>query len=526
MAKILITEEFGEDALNLLKEDGLEVTYMVNPPEEEIVKCLGDFDALIVRSRTKVNEKVITAGKKLKVIGRAGVGVDNIDVPAATKKGIIVMNAPDANTIATAELTMAHIMALSRKIYQAVSSLRARKWEKSKLSGTELYGKTLGIIGLGRIGSTVAVRAAAFGMEVIAYDPFVSVEKAKKLSVKLVSLDELFGQSDYITLHLSLTKETRHLIGTDAFAKMKNGVRIVNCSRGGVIDEEALYKAIKEKKVAGCALDVFEKEPSVDSPLLELDELIATPHLGASTKEAQTNVSLQIARQVKKVLKDNVIENAVNFPYVEPSILQEIQPYLTLAEKLGCFQSHMVDGNIERLNILYGGETAEYPSQPITLSLLKGLFEPTVPGTVNYVNSMFIAEERGIKITETKSRDVEDFANLIKIEVHTTKGTSSVAGTLFSKKDPRIVRIDEYHVDASPDGYLLLCENYDKPGAVAHISAVLTEAGINIANMTVGRKEAGGKAVILLNIDSSLSTETMEKIKRNPVIIQARLLEL
>lgn len=526
MKKILITEPFGEDAVNLLKEEGLDVVLKIHPSEEELAGMLEGFDALIVRSRTKVTEPVIKAGKNLTVIGRAGVGVDNIDVPAATRQGIIVMNAPDANTISTAELAMTLIMALSRNIYQAVSSLRSKKWDKSKLSGTELYGKTLGIIGLGRIGSTVAVRAAAFGMSVIAYDPFVSIEKAKKLSVKLVSLDELLGQSDYITLHLSLNKETRHLLGKNAFAKMKTGVRIVNCSRGGVIDETALYNAIKEKKVAGCALDVFEKEPPVDNPLLELDELIATPHLGASTQEAQTNVSLQIARQVKKALLENVIENAVNFPYVDPAILQEIQPYITLAEKLGSFQAQMADSNIERLSITYGGEIADYEVQPLTLSLLKGLLEPTVPGSVNYVNSMFIAEERGIKIAETKSRNVQDFANLIRLEVETTKDKSSVAGTLFSKKDPRIVRIDDYHVDASPDGYLLLCENYDKPGAVAHISAVLTEAGINIANMTVGRKQAGGKAVILLNIDSSLSTEVLQKIKDNPIIIQARLLEL
>jgi D-3-phosphoglycerate dehydrogenase len=307
---------------------------------------------------------------------------------------------------------------------------------------------------------------------------------------------------------------------------MKDGVRIVNCSRGGVIDEKALYGAIKEKKVAGCALDVFEKEPPADNPLLELDELIATPHLGASTQEAQTNVSLQIARQIKRALIENVAENAVNFPCIAPEILKEIQPYITLAEKLGRFQAQMADGNIERLNIAYGGDIADYDTQPFTLSLLKGLLEPTFTGAVNYVNSMFIAQERGIKIAETKSRNVEDFANLIKLEVETNKDRSSAAGTLFSKKDLRIIRINDYHVDASPEGRLLLCENYDKPGAVAHISAVLMDAGINIADMTVGRKEIGGKAVILLNIDGAVSEEVLKKIKSNPIIIQARLLEL
>ncbi len=526
MKKILITEPFGEEAVNLLKEGGLEVSLKIYPSDEELIGMLGKFDALIVRSRTKVTEPVIKAGNNLKVIGRAGVGVDNIDVTAATRQGIIVMNTPDANTIATAELAMTLIMALSRNIYQAVSSLRAGKWEKSKLSGVELCGKTLGIIGLGRIGSAVAVRAAAFGMSVIAYDPFVSVEKAKKLSVKLVSLDELLGQSDYITLHLSLTKETKNLLGKDAFAKMKDGVRIVNCSRGGVIDETALYNAIKEKKVAGCALDVFEKEPPVDNPLLTLEELIATPHLGASTQEAQTNVSLQIARQIKRALLENVAENAVNYPCMNPEIMKELQPYITLAEKLGSLQAQMVDGNIERLNITYGGETANFDTQPFTLSLLKGLLEPNVTGIVNYVNSMYIAAERGIKVSETKSRDVEDFANLIRLEVETTRDKSSVTGTLFSKKDPRIIKINEYRVNASPEGHLLLCENYDKPGAVAHISTVLMEAGINIADMTVGRKELGGKAVILLNIDSRASTAVLEKIKSNPIIIHARLLEL
>ena len=526
MKKILITEPFAQEAVNLLKEANFDVVLNVDINEDELVRIIKDFDGLIVRSKTKVNERVIKAGKNLRVIGRAGVGIDNIDVEAATRQGIIAMNAPDANTISTAELAMLYIMALSRNFYQAVYSLKNRKWDKSKLKGSELYKKTLGIIGLGRIGSEVAGRALSFGMEVVAFDPFVSPDREKQLNVKLLSLEELLKKSDYITLHLSLTRESYHLLGEEAFRKMKRGVRIVNCARGGIVDEKALYAAIKDKIVAGCGLDVFEKEPPLDNPLLELEEVIASPHLGASTHEAQKNVSLQMARQFKNALLDGVIDNAVNCPHIDSSVLGQIQPYMVMAEKLGSFQGQVVEENIENVEITYTGDILNYKTQLFTLSFLKGLLGCTVPEYVNYVNAMFVAKERGIKVIEKQSSETEDFPSIIRTEIKTAGTKNNIAGTVFGKNDLRIVRIDGYHVDVSPTGYLLFCMNSDKPGAVAHISSVLTEAGINIANMTVGRKEAGGQAVTVLNIDSKTTREVLLQIKDNPVITKVKLIKL
>jgi len=524
--KILITEPFAQEAVNLLLEGNLDVVVNIEPAQEELVKIIEGFDSLIVRSKTDVNGDVIRAGKKLSIIGRAGVGVDNIDVEAATRQGVIVMNAPDANTVSTAELAMLFIMALSRNFYRAVHSLRSGKWEKSKLKGRELYQKTLGIVGLGRIGSEVAKRAQSFGMEVVAFDPFVSLSRGKQLNVEMLPFEELLKRADYITLHLSLTDESYHLIGEEEFGKMKPGVRIVNCARGGIIDEQALYKAVKENVVAGCGLDVFEKEPPIDNPLLELDEVIASPHLGASTQEAQKNVSLQMARQVKKGLLEGVMDNAVNYPRMNPEELSRVGPYVEIAEKLGMYQGQVAEGNIEGIEITCTGEIMNYQTNLLTAAFLKGLLGCMLPESVNYINSQVVAKERGIKVTEKSSSQVEDFPSLIKAEVSAGGGKNSIAGTLFGRNDPRIVRIDGYHVDVSPSGYLLSCVNSDKPGAVAHISSVLNEAGVNIANMTVGRKEAGGRAVTVLNIDSRVDREVLSKIRDNPVIVKALLIKL
>lgn len=525
--KILITEPYAQQAVNLLKEEGFDVAVETGLSEDKIIKTIGDFDGLIVRSKTDVNKRVIKAGSRLKIIGRAGVGVDNIDIETATRQGIIVMNAPDANTVSTTELTILFMLALSRNFYQAVHSIRNKRWDKSKLKGSELYRKKLGIIGLGRIGSEVAKRALSFGMKVIAFDPFVSPEKGKQLDIELVSFEELLRQADYITLHLSLTNGSYHLLDEGAFMKMKPGVKIINCARGGIIDEKALYNAVKNKIVAGCGLDVFEKEPALDSPLLELDEVISSPHLGASTQEAQTNVSLQMSRQFINALAKGVIENSVNCPHINTSVLSQLQPYITIAEKLGRYQGQTIEQNIEGIEITYTGEITNYQTQLLTLAFLKGLLECVVPESVNYINSMVVAKERGIKVAENKKSSTDEaFPGLIKAEITTAAGKNSIAGTLFGKNDPRIVRIDGYHIDVAPFGYLLYCINSDKPGAVAHISTVLTEAGVNIANMTVGRKEAGGKAVTVLNIDSNIPKEVLEKIRQHPVIINARLIKL
>ncbi|MCK9266221.1 phosphoglycerate dehydrogenase [bacterium] len=526
MKKILITEPFAQEAVNLLKEAGFEVVLNFNLTDAELMKEITNFDGLIVRSKTKVNEKIIKAGNKLKIIGRAGVGVDNIDVETATRQGVMVMNAPNANTISTAELAILFIMALSRNFYQAVHSTKEGKWEKSKFNGSELYKKTLGIIGLGRIGTQVAKRAMSFGMEVVAFDPFVSRDKEKTLNIKLISFEELLQKADYITLHLALTKESYHLLNEEAFKKMKTGVRIVNCARGGIIDEEALFNAIKEKKVIGCGLDVFEKEPPLNSPLLKLSEVIITPHLGASTQEAQVNVSLQMAKQFKNALLNEVIDNSINCPTIDSSILATMQPYITISEKMGSFQGQLTEESIEKIEITYTGDLTNNQTQILTLSFLKGFLACIIPSTVNYVNAMLVAKERGIKVVEKHSNYQEDFPNLITAEITTPNTKSSVSGTLLGKNDLRIVKINGYRVDVYPSGHLLFCMNVDKPGVVSHISSVLTEVGVNIANMTVGREAAGGQALIVLNIDNTISKEVLLKIKENPIITKAVLVEL
>lgn len=525
--KILISDDLSDEAIQILKkEKGIRTESKAGISHEDLLDCIRDYHALIVRSRTKVTEDVIEAGKNLKVIGRAGVGVDNIDIEAATKSGIVVMNTPDANTISTAELTMAMILALSRNIYQATALMKSNKWSKDKLTGVELYDKTLGIIGLGRIGSQVAKRAASFGMKIAAHDPFATEEQAKRLEVKLLDLKQLLAEADYISIHAPLSDETHHLLGKSEFKIMKDGVRVINCARGGIIDEEALHKAITKGKVAGCALDVFEKEPPGDNPLLALEQVIATPHIGAVTQEAKTNVSIQIAKQVLAVLRGEIVRNAVNFPQMEPEVLKEIKPYIDLAEKLGHFQSQIVTGCPQSVRITYTGEMNDHQTRPITLALLKGLLEPMFPDRVNYINAPILAAERGIRVVEAKSNLVEDFANLILLETETSEDTRSVAGTLFSKGDPRIVRIDSYHVDAVPSGYLLVCSNHDKPGVIAHVSTTLAENGINIAGMTVGRKDVGGRAVTALNIDDTISDKTLKEVKDSPLIIEARLVKL
>ena len=527
MVKILISDNLSEEAVEILKEEkNIKPEVKTNLSQDELLACIKGYQALIVRSRTKVTKEVIRAGKNLKVIGRAGVGVDNIDIEAATKQGIIVMNTPDANTISTAELTMAMILALSRNIYQATASLKNNKWSKDKLTGVELYDKVLGVIGLGRIGSQVAKRALSFGMHPVAHDPFISTEQTRKLEVKLLGLKEVLQQADYISIHAPLSDETYHLLSEKEFKLMKDGVRVINCARGGIIDEVALYKAITKGKVAGCALDVFEKEPPDKNPLLGLEQVIVTPHIGAVTREAKANVAIQIARQVLEALKGGVVQNAVNFPRIEPEILEEIKPYINLAERLGKFQSQLLTDCLQTVKITYIGQMNNYQLKPITVALLKGLLEPIFPERVNYINASILAKERGIKIIETKSSQVEDFANLIMLETQTPAGKRSVAGTLFGKEDPRIVRIDGYHVEAVPAGYLLVCSNHDKPGVIAHISTALSRNKINIAGMTVGRKEIGGKAVTALNIDSSIAAGILKGVKASPLIIEARLVKL
>lgn len=525
--KILVSDPLAEEGIKILeKEKDLKVDVKPKLPPTELKKVIKEYDALIVRSETKVTSDIILSAKKLKIIGRAGVGLDNVDVDAASKKGIIVMNAPAGNTISTAEHTMSLMLAMSRNIPQAYMSMREGKWDRKKFMGTELYNKTLGIIGLGRIGAEVAKRALSFKMKVVAYDPYLSEEKAKKMDVELVDLEALLKKSDYITVHTPLTTETRHLIGRDEFKIMKNGVRMINCARGGIVDEKALDEALESGKVAGAALDVYEKEPPVDSPLLKRQAVITTPHLGASTEEAQINVAIDIAESVRDAVLDRGIRNAVNVPSVDLETLKNLKPYLNLAEKIGLLQAQLAEGHIHKVKVKYIGDVIEYDVTPITMSIVKGVLSPILQETINYMNALLIAKNRGIEVTESKTSEIIDFANAIAVTVETNKGKNLVMGSLFTKTDPRIIRINNFYVDVVPKGHMIYVSNRDLPGVVGAIGMILGKSNINIAGMTFGRIKPGGDAITVLNIDSAPDPEVIRKLRKTKNINDVKAMKL
>ncbi len=524
--KILVSDALSEKGLDTLKKiPEFEVDIKTKMSLKDLISCIGEYDGLLIRSGTKVTKEVIDAAKKLKVIGRAGVGVDNIDVSAATRKSIIVMNTPSANSISAAEHTMSLLLAVARNVPQANKSLKKGEWRRKDFMGSEVFNKILGIVGLGRIGTEVAKRAKSFGMEIIVFDPFISQEYAQELGIKLVDFDSLIEQADYITFHIPLTSETKHLINKNTFSKMKKGVRIINCARGGIIDEEALAEAVKGGIVKGAAIDVFEKEPLGESPLLNVDNIIVTPHLGASTEEAQVNVSVDIVKGVVDYLKNGVISNTVNVPAVDPRMLEEIRPYLELTEKLGKLSSQIAKGRLQEAGIEYSGEILNYNLTPMTVAFVKGILEPILEEDVNFVNASLIARERKIKIVESKISQVENFTNLVRIKIKTDKGEVLVAGTLFNKDDPRIVEINGFRLDAVIEGFMLVCSNMDKPGVVGYIGNVLGDNQINISSMQVGRKKVGGEAITIVNIESSISDDVLEKIKKYDKIIDVRMVK-
>ena len=528
MIKILVSDPLSEEGLKILKEiKEFQVDVKTELKPEALKEIIKDYDALIVRSATKVNKDIINAAAKLKVIGRAGVGLDNVDLEAATQKGIIAMNTPAGNTISTAEHTLSMILALSRNIPQADASTKHGEWKRSKFMGVELYNKTLGIIGLGRIGTEVAKRAFSFGMKVLAYDPFLSREVAEGLGVEVVELKELFERSDYITVHTPLTEETKHMISVEEFSLMKKGVRIINCARGGIIDEAALINAIKEAKVAGASLDVFEKEPlPPDSPLLKLDNVITTCHLGASTEEAQVNVAIEIAECVRDYLLGKGVRNAANYPSVEPEAYKILEPYINLSEKLGMFSGQLVEGRLQEININYSGEIIQHDLSPITLGLVKGLLTPILQETVNFINATTLAKERGVKIKEVKSSKEEEFVTLIQLDIKTDKETIRIAGTLSPNKQPRIVKIDNYYVELSPLGEMIVIQNWDRPGIIGNLGTLLGKHNINIAAMTFGRQKPGGRAITVLNVDSPVSTEILDKIKKTDNVLAVKAINI
>jgi D-3-phosphoglycerate dehydrogenase len=506
----------------------VEVDVKVGMSEDELLEVIGDYDGLAIRSATKVREDIIEAATRLKVVGRAGIGLDNVDIPAASEKGIVVMNAPDGNATTAAEHAISMMMSLARNIPQATASMKAGKWEKKSFMGREVTGKTLGIVGIGRIGSIVANRAQGLHMKVIAYDPFMPEELVQKLGVERVELLELARRADFVSVHTPLTKDTHHLLSTDFFANMKEDAMFIDCARGGVLDEEALYEALKEGRIAGGALDVFEKEPTTleTTPLLSLNNFICTPHLGASTSEAQENVASAIAEQMADYLLKGVVRNAVNVPSVSDDVLAKIGPYINLGEMLGSFHMQIARGGVEEVNLEYSGDLSEQDTGPITVAFLKGLFTPILQDAVNFVNAPLIAKERGIRVVESRTRQASDFTNLVRITVKTNEGENMLAGTVFGKKEPRLVRLNSFRLEALPAGPMLLVYNKNVPGVIGALGSTLGGGGVNISRMTVGREEESNRNVILLNLDTPVTRELLIKVSALDKIEDAMALEL
>jgi D-3-phosphoglycerate dehydrogenase len=452
--------------------------------------------------------------------------LDNVDIPAASQRGIVVMNTPEGNTITTAEHAVSLLLSLARKIPQATASLKAQKWEKKKFQGKEVFNKTLGIIGTGKIGSIVADRAKGLKMKVIAYDPFIQPEILLTQGIQPVTLDELYQQADFITIHTPKTKETLGMINAQAISKMKKGVMIINASRGGIVDEKALFEGLQSGRVAGAALDVFETEPPGASPLMDLENFICTPHLGASTDEAQVNVAVAVAEQIVDYLLQGIIKNAVNVPSVSANLLEQVKPYLVLAEKLGTFQAQIIDGGLTEVSIEYQGEVAGFDTKPMMVSVLKGLLTPILKDVVNFVNAPLLAKDRGIKVIESKTDTSDDFLNLITIRVKTQKMESSISGTLFGKYEPRIVRLNKFRLEAVPEGHMLLIHNEDKPGVIGTIGMTLGKHQINIERMQVGQEKEKGGNVILLTTGRVVPAAALKELVSLPSVIKARPLEL
>ncbi|MGB8215681.1 MAG: phosphoglycerate dehydrogenase [Candidatus Methanoperedens sp.] len=521
--KILVSDPISDQGIEILKKE-FDVDIATGLPPAELIKRIGNYEALIVRSETQVTKDVINAGKKLKIIGRAGVGVDNIDVNTATERGIIVVNAPEGNTISAAEHTIAMMMAMSRNIPQANASLKSKKWDRKKFMGVEVRGKVLGVVGLGRIGAEVAKRAQGMEMNVLAYDPFISQERAAELGVELTTVEDIVRRADYITVHTPLTKETKDLISSKEFAIAKKGVRLINCARGGIINEEALAQAVKDGIVSGAAIDVFTKEPPFENPLIELDRVIMTPHLGASTEEAQINVAVSVAEQIVNALKGLPVKNAINMPYVKPDVMQIIEPYLPLAEKMGKLGTQLM-GNYEKVEITYSGEIADKNLAPITLALLKGLLEPMLGAGVNYINAPTIAKERKIKVTESKSKTSEGYPSQISVKLSKKSEEKLVSGSIIGK-EPRIIQIDSYRIDIVPTGYMIVAKHEDHPNIIGPCCMILGKNNINIAGMQVGRIKMGGEAIMVLNVDSEVDDGILDEIRSVDGIIDARLVVL
>ncbi len=525
MAKVLVLDNLSTEGVEIFQAQGVDVD--VKPPQssEQLAAIIGDYDGLVVRSATKVTADALAKADKLKVIGRAGAGTDNIDKDAATNRGIVVMNVPGGNTISTCEHTLALLMSLCRQIPQAHASMEAGRWDRKAFNGNELYGKTLGVVGVGRIGGEVAKRAKSFEMKVLAFDPLMTPLKADALGVELVELEDLFKRADFITVHVPKTEKTTNLIGAAQFKIMKPNCRIVNCARGGIINEADLAEALRNKVIAGAALDVYTTEPFENNPFIGLDNIVMTPHLAASTDEAQLTVAVDIAKQMCDYFKTGAIVGAVNVPSLDAETRRQLQPLLYLADRMGRFQSQFSEGRPSALEIEYAGDLGVTDSYPVTTAIIAGFLANAVEN-VNMVNAPVLLKNHGISCAEKRRADSPDYTFEIDVTVVTDAGRSTIKGTLFQGKVPRICSINGMRVDATPQGDMLVCTNEDKPMVIGNVCVVLGEGGVNIANLTLGREEKGGRAMTVLNLDTTPSAETLGRIRALPHVLNAQSVSL
>lgn len=523
MPKVLISDDLSPAAVQIFKDRGIEVDVKVGLDKDELIKIIGDYDGLAIRSATKVTPAVIDAAKKLKVVGRAGIGVDNVDLPAATAKGIIVMNTPFGNSITTAEHAIAMMFALARDLPQASASTHAGKWEKSKFMGVEVTAKTLGIIGCGNIGGIVAERAIGLKMKVVAFDPFLTPERAADLGVEKVELDDLLARADFITLHTPMTPQTKNILNAANLAKTKKGVRIINCARGGLIVEADLKAAIESGHVAGAALDVFEVEPAKTNILFGMEQIIATPHLGASTNEAQENVALQVAEQMADYLLDGAITNSINVPSISAEEAPKLTPFVDLAQQLGSFAGQLTEEGITEVTLEFEGDVSKMNTRVLTNAALTGLLKPQLE-TVNTVSAPVIAKERGIQVSEVKREQRGAYETYIRLTVKTDKREKSVAGTVFSGGKSRLIQIKGVNMEAALGKHMLYVTNQDKPGFIGALGSILGKASINIANFNLGREAAGGDAICLIEVDAKIPEALLKEIQALPHVVQAKAL--
>jgi len=525
--KVLVSDPLAEIGIKLLQETpGIDVDVTTDLTPEELTGIIGQYHALVIRSSTRVTADIIEAAQNLKVIGRAGIGLDNVDVPAASKKGIVVMNTPEGNTMTAAEHAIAMIMSISRNIPQATASLKQGKWEKKKFQGQEVCEKTLGIIGVGRVGRLVADRAKGLKMKVVVYDPYIKPESLEKLDLEPVSFDELLKRSDYITIHTPSTDETINMINKETIAKMKKGAMLINCARGNIVNQDDLYKALESGHLAGAALDVFSEEPPGKIKLMTLPNFICTPHLGASTKEAQEKVARDVAEQIIDYLLYGTARNAVNVPTISTELMVTLRPYAILAERISSLQTQLAESPISKIEVTYFGKITEYDVTPLTTAALKGLLSPILKEEVNFVNAPFVAQERGIKVVESKIKQSEDYANLITIKVKTSAKTNVISGTIFGNNLPRIIRINNFYLEAVPEGHNLLINNQDTPGVIGSITSTLGKHGINISRMQVGEEKEKQQNVIFLATDRIVPDEIIEELKTLKNVFSITRIEL